>query len=320
MRIVSLLVLPVFFALPLAHAADTPDQRKAALQGVLSDYWEEQVKHDPEMASALGDKRYDDQLSDYSVQGYNAALDRGRAFLDRLGVIDTDGLSEEDKRSKELLVNRLIQDQEDAQLKPWELPVTDTSGLPLELPQLVAELRFDSQQDYEHYIDRLKKVPTAFEQITTNLMTGMDDNHVLPKDTIDKLIAETNTIATEKPEDSVFAMPLKKFPAGVSDADQASDKQEILAAITRQVLPSYKRFGKFLQAQYEPRGQTAVATAKGHGYNMEQTTVLELRAEAEKTLGSKFNIKAFRGQVLSSEALPANELAKRIDSWIAEQK
>jgi hypothetical protein len=47
-------------------------QREKALNTVFSDYWQQQLKDSPEFASTLGDKRYDDQLSDDSVAGYNA--------------------------------------------------------------------------------------------------------------------------------------------------------------------------------------------------------------------------------------------------------
>ena len=59
-------------------ATSTVDQREKALNTVFSDYWEQQLKDSPEFASTLGDKRYDDQLSDYSVAAYNAHLERDR--------------------------------------------------------------------------------------------------------------------------------------------------------------------------------------------------------------------------------------------------
>ena len=39
--------------------------RVDALNAIYSSYWEDQLKHNPEFASSLGDKRYDDQLSDF---------------------------------------------------------------------------------------------------------------------------------------------------------------------------------------------------------------------------------------------------------------
>jgi len=50
--------------------------REKALNALFADYWEDRLKHEPEFASSLGDKRYDDQLTDYSVAAYDAGLVR----------------------------------------------------------------------------------------------------------------------------------------------------------------------------------------------------------------------------------------------------
>ncbi len=231
-------------------------EREKALNAAFSDYWEQQLKENPEMASSLGDKRYDDQLSDYSVAAYNAHLDRGRAFLERLAAIDTAGLPEQQQLSKDLLIRRLVDEQEEARFKPWEMPVTQFGGLHLDLPQLVPQLSFDTAEDYDHYVARLSKVPTAFSQITDDMMTGMDDNRVPPKYLLEKVLVQVQTLAGEKPEDSPFALPIKKFPASVPAAQQTAIRQQVLDAIAKQVLPAYARFGRFLTAQYIPHGRT----------------------------------------------------------------
>ena len=237
-------------------AASTVSQREKALNEVFSDYWQQQLKDSPEFASTLGDKRYDDRLSDYSVAEYNAQLARGRAFLDRLGAIDTAGLPEQEQLSKDLLVRTLVDDQEEARFKPWEMPVNQFNGLHLELPQLVPQLSFDNAEDYDHYITRLGKIPTAFAQITDNMMTGMDDNREPPQYLLEKVLVQVNTLAQQKPEDSPFALPLKKFPASIPAAQQAAIREQVLTAIRTQVLPAYARFGRFLKAQYIPHGRT----------------------------------------------------------------
>jgi uncharacterized protein (DUF885 family) len=241
---------------PVPASSSTVAQREKALNTVFSDYWEQQLKESPEFASTLGDKRYDDQLSDYSVAGYNAHLERGRAVLDSLGAIDTAGLPAQEQLSKDLLVRKLVEEQEEARFKPWEMPVSQFNGLHLELPQLVPQLSFDTADDYDHYITRLGKVPTAFAQITDDMMTGMDDNRLPPKYLLEKTLVQVNTLAQQKPEDSPFALPLKKLPASIPQTQQAEIRQQMLKAITTQVLPAYARFGRFLSAQYIPRGRT----------------------------------------------------------------
>jgi uncharacterized protein (DUF885 family) len=241
---------------PAPASSSTPAQREKALNEVFSDYWEQQLKDSPEFASTLGDKRYDDQLSDYSAAGYNAQLERDRAFLDRLGAIDTAGLPAQEQLSKDLLVRKLVEVQEQARFKPWEMPVSQFGGLDLDLPQLVPQLSFDTADDYDHYVARLGKVPTAFAQITDGMMTGMDDNRVPPKYLLEKVLVQVNTLAQQKPEDSPFALPLKSFPASISPAQQTEIRQQVLKAIAMQVLPAYARFGRFVSAQYIPHGRT----------------------------------------------------------------
>jgi uncharacterized protein (DUF885 family) len=229
--------------------------RLRTLNAIFSDYWEDHLKHNPEFASSIGDSRYNDQLSDFSVEAYNDSLARGRAFLNRLGEVDTAGMSDQEQLSKEVLVRQLIEDQEQARFKPWEMPVNQFSGLQVDLPQLVAQLSFTSAKDYDDYIARLKKVPLAFQQTTDDMSIGMDDHREPPAYLMEKVLVQVNTIANEKPEDGPFALPVQKFPASVSPEQQARIKEELFAVIARQVAPAYLRFGKFLKSQYIPNGR-----------------------------------------------------------------
>jgi uncharacterized protein (DUF885 family) len=274
-------------------ATPTVDQREKALNSVFSDYWEQRLKESPEFASTLGDKRYDDQLSDYSVAAYNAHLERGRVFLNRLGGIDTAGLPQQAQLSKELLVRKLVDEQEEARFKPWEMPISQVGGLHLELPQLVPQLSFDTADDYDHYVTRLSKVPAAFAQITDDMMTGMDDNRVPPKYLLEKTLVQVKTLTEEKPEDSPFALPLKKFPASVAAAQQAEIRQQVLKAIATQVLPAYARFGRFLFAQYIPHGRTEPgisSTPDGDAYYkflVRQSTTTDLTPDEIHRIGEQ---------------------------------
>jgi uncharacterized protein (DUF885 family) len=230
--------------------------RERDLNTIFSDYWADHLRHNPEFASTIGDTHYNDQLSDFSVQAYNESLARERAFLNRLVEIDTSGMSDQEQLSKEVLLRSLIQDQQEARFKPWEMPVNQFYGLQMDLPQLVSLLTFNSVKDYDDYIARLKKVPLAFQQITDDMSIGMDDHREPPAYLMEKVLAQVNDIANQKPEDGPFATPVKKFPAAISATQQARIKQEVLAAITGQVAPAYVRFGKFLKSQYIPSGRS----------------------------------------------------------------
>lgn len=60
---------------PSAPAASI-DAREKALSALFAEVWEDRLKHAPEYASSLGDKRYNDQLTDYSAKAVNEGLGR----------------------------------------------------------------------------------------------------------------------------------------------------------------------------------------------------------------------------------------------------
>jgi uncharacterized protein (DUF885 family) len=259
----ALAALPLHAQLRTAPAptpAPAPPQeiatRSRDLSRLFDEIWQDKLRHQPEYATSLGDKRYDDQLTDYSPRATNDSLARGRAYIERLSAIDTTNLPHQAQLSAELMLRSLIEDQEAAQFKEWEMPVNQYEGLQLDLPQLAAHTSFDTAGDYDHYIARLAKVPAAFSQTMTNLQSGLDDHRTPPQFLMQKALAETQAIAAQKPADSPFALPLKHFPASVSAADRKRITEDLLDAIATQVLPSYQRFAKFLAVAYIPNCRT----------------------------------------------------------------
>src|ERR1035441_2329833 len=97
-------------------ATESVADRSRALSQLFNDIWQDKLKHQPEYATYLGDKRYDAELTDYSPRAVNEALERGRTFIDRLSKIDTTGLPQQEQLSADLMLRSLIEDQEGAPL------------------------------------------------------------------------------------------------------------------------------------------------------------------------------------------------------------
>jgi uncharacterized protein (DUF885 family) len=234
---------------------NTLQERTQQLNQIFHDYWEETLKHSPEMASTIGDKRYDDQLSDYSAMAYNDSLARGERFIERLGAIDTADMSDREQLSKRLLVHDLVDQQESSVCEPWQTPVNQFSGIQVDLPMLAGMLTFTSVADYDHYVARLNKVPVAMLQISADMMLGEEAGRSEPQSIMEKVLAQVNALASAKPEDTPFASPLQHFPAGISAEDRAQIRAAVLKAIRTQVQPAYAHFAKYLAAQYIPNAR-----------------------------------------------------------------
>jgi uncharacterized protein (DUF885 family) len=250
------LLLAALAITPCLLSAQTVESRRKALNTVFTDKWEDDLRSSPEFASSIGDYRYNDQLTDYSVKAYNDQLARGRVYIERLGAIESTGFTDQEKLSRDLMIRQLVTDQEEARFKPWQMPVNQFSGLHTELAQLPSQLRFTTVKDYDDWIARLQKVPVVIQQITDNMSVGIEDHRMPPKYLMEKVLVQVNAIATTKPEDSPFALPLKKIPSTISAKEQERIKQQTLDAISKSVLPAYSRFSRFLEKEYIPAGRT----------------------------------------------------------------
>ncbi|HVU47352.1 MAG TPA: DUF885 domain-containing protein [Terracidiphilus sp.] len=277
-------------AAPAAQAS--PAERSKHLSDLFHEYWEAYLRYSPETASEIGDNRYNDKISDYSVKAYNDWLAQEQNFLLQLAAISPDGLSDQEKLSRELLLRDLTTDQEASEFKEWEMPVTQMYGSIQTLyPQLVDQLSFKTVKDYDDWIARLHAIPHAFNQVMTNMSIGIDDHRVPPKYLLEKALQQVNDLAGQKPEDSPFAQPLKKFPASIPAAEQQRIKTEMLDAISKEVLPAYVRFGLFLKATYIPAGRDEPGIwalpdgDKYYQFLIRRTTTTDLTAEQIHQIG-----------------------------------
>jgi uncharacterized protein (DUF885 family) len=288
---VSVLLL---FAVAPALCAQAPtslEERRKDLNAVFSEYWENLMKHQPEFASTLGDKRYNDQIADRSVKAVNEALAREAGLLMRLAAIDPAGFTESENLSRELLMREFAEDQEGAEFKDWEMPLNQMDGIHTTYMRLVAELSFTTVKDYDDWIARLHAIPGAFDQVTTNMAIGMDDHRVPPKYLLVKALEQVKQLASQKPEDSPLALPLKNFPAAIPAAERERIKTEMLAAIQKEVLPAYLRFARFLEVSYIPAGREKLGVwalpdgAKYYAYRIRHTTTTDLTADQIHQIG-----------------------------------
>ena len=260
-KVFTLPILALFaVTLPPCLSAQGPAQesvqdRSADLSKLFKEMWEDNLKHSPEFASSIGDRRYNDQLSDLSPRAINDQLARDRTFLTRLSAIDTTGLSDQEKLSVDLMERSLIEGEESAKFKDWEMPVNQFHGIHTDLPGMVDNLPFDTVKDYDDYIARLQKMPVQIRQTTENMMLGIQEGRVQPAYLLEKVLDQVNGIANQQPADSPFALPLKKFPKSISADEQKRISDDMLDAIQNEVLPAYVRFGKFMKAQEIPAGR-----------------------------------------------------------------
>jgi uncharacterized protein (DUF885 family) len=229
--------------------------RLAAQNALFEEQYESDLRNAPERATSFGDYRYNDKLSEHSLDAIAQRHKTDVDFLARLEAIPKKSFSDQDQLSHDLMVRVLQQRIADFDLKEYEMPINQQNGIHTGLADLPLSVPLDSVKHYEDYIARLHQIPRVLSQITEVLRAGMKDKLMPVKFLLEKLPVQCQGIIDADP----FLLPTKKYPASISAEDQKRLTQQITDAINNDVFPAYKTFAAFLSKEYAPEGRTALA-------------------------------------------------------------
>ncbi len=229
---------------------------RAAFQKLLAEQWDDAMTRRPEMASLLGDLRFNDRSQDLSATAVTAELERDRGFLARFEAIDPAGFGDQEALTHTLMLKALREELADARFEDWKMPVTQFHGIHLEAPLLASRFPFRTARHYDDYAKRLRALPRQLDDTIANMRLGMQAGLMPPRYLLEKVSIQARRVASTRPEDSTFAGPLARFPEDVPAADRQRIQTEVLAALRDAVLPAYDRFARFVETEYAPRGRT----------------------------------------------------------------
>jgi uncharacterized protein (DUF885 family) len=249
------LALVLFVPLFARAAEQSLEVRRAELNRLLADEWEYTLRTQPELATQVGDDRYNDRLSDFSDKAIADDLEHTRESLARFDAIDVTGFSEQEKLNRGLMLRSLREALESAPFKDWEMPATQFGGIHLGYAGLPFDTPFRSAKDYEDYLSRLHQIPRVLEQAMGHMRDGLRDHLMPPKYLLEKVSSQAQGIADDTLDKSPFTDPLHKFPESVSEAERKQLREKIEAAVKNEVAPAYAKFAKFVREDYAPYGR-----------------------------------------------------------------
>jgi len=236
-------------------ASPSLDTRRAELRRLLNDEWEYTLRTAPEMATNVGDERYNDRISDFSDKAIADDLEHDRQALKQFESLDVTGFPEQERLNHALMVRSLRESLESARFKQWEMPATQFGGVHLEYASLSSYVPFRNVKDYENYLARLHQIPHVLDEAVGHMRDGLHDNLMPPKYLLEKVAAQAQQVADTPLEKSSFTNPLRKFPDSISSPDCTRLQAAIEAAVKNEIAPAYVRFAKFVREDYAPHGR-----------------------------------------------------------------
>jgi prolyl oligopeptidase len=223
---------------------------KADFHKLLDESWEADLQADPLWATQVGDHRADDKLPNMAIEAVKQRLGDKEKLALRLKDIDRDALPREDQINYDIFARLLADDLAEAKFETYLMPITNRGGFHTEFPELYKRLKLITAKDYENYIARLAAFGEYADQHIALMRAGVEKGLVLPAVVLKGYRDSIEPHIVADPEKSLTYRPFLSMPSTVSDADQTRLRAYAKEAISKSVVPAYRRFLTFMEKEY----------------------------------------------------------------------
>jgi uncharacterized protein (DUF885 family) len=327
-------------------AAGTPG---AQLQALFDADWQWRLRTFPEMATFLGDTRYDDRLTDRSSAALDAQEAHARQVLAQIEAIDPSALGERDRLSYDVFLHnarQAVAELEFPQLRTWGF--SNKAGIHLEFSHLMSSMPLRTERDYRNYLARLAAFPAAVAQQVALLRQGVAQRWVTFRPSLAQVPAQIDAQFHADAARSPLYKPFTALPADWPQPLRQELQRAGREAIATHYFGGLRTLRRFVVDEYLPhspqdgamssypggeavyklkvREQTTTGMAPQEIHALGQREVARIRGEMEaliKRTGFKGGFPAFvkdlrtnpRFYWRSSEELLSGyrDIAKRVD-------
>lgn len=236
------------------------------LKALLDEHYAWALRNSPVLATSLGVRSYDDQISDISLAAQDRRTREAQAFAARARAIPATGLSDADRLNRDIFIRMLESDIEQDRFGQRAMRFTNRNGWHTGAANWPDRLPFFTRADYQSYIARMRAYPAQNAQGIEATRAALKGGYVLPCDAMGGFEKTVATHIVDAPEKSVFWEPFARpRPATISEADWTALQGQGRDAIAQAIVPSYRAFRDFYVKDYAPNCAKAVGVSAQPG-------------------------------------------------------
>ncbi len=213
----------------------------------------------PGFATALGDPRGQDRLTDLSQDGVHRRRRASKNGLALLESIDRSALPEAERVNYDLLRDT-VQRQVDGLRFPQELlQMTQMSGPQQDLSRLLAVMPNASAAQLQNQIARMEALPAYIDQSIVLMRNGLEAGATPPKITLRDVPQQIRNQLVDDAAQSPLLAGFAEMPATVDPLQAEALRQQAAEAYRKHVVPAYERLLEFTETEYLPGARESIA-------------------------------------------------------------
>ena len=129
----------------------------------------------------------------------------------------------------ELFERELRDNLEAAKFRPYLTPMTQQSGLQIDIPELVTYHPFGSLSDFENFSSRLRAFPRLVDQVIQSMRTGIRARIVLARVTAEKIIPQLEANIVQDPKKLDLYKSVENIPPIIDSTEAARIRNDASA-------------------------------------------------------------------------------------------
>lgn len=246
-----------------ASAADDPPLPAAAASSAAAAFEDLVREHQrwrdlsfPESAIARGRQTQADRITEPGLRGAVLRHTDIEYFIERGEAIDAAALTGNDLLDYALFMRELRQESAGFAFKRWMMPVGQRGGPQQDLPQFAEGVPFRTAEDWENYVKRMTRLPSAVRDTQAMMVEGLTERLVPPAAVLDGTTTQFEAVLRGNLEPMMA--PLNTMPASIPAARQA----ELRAMAEKARLDALLALGEmllWLKSDYIPAAPQSVS-------------------------------------------------------------
>lgn len=222
------------------------------LHALFDEDWQWSLQQYPESATLLGDNRYNDRVTDYSIEAIERRKAHEREMLDRLQKIDRSPLTGQDLISYDLFLRDKKFNVEGGRFPTEYMPIDQMNGAQISFGQLVGSTPFRTAKDYDDYVARLAAFSRQIDQLIELMKRGIETKWLPPAVPLRSVPAQIEGQIADDPTKSPLFSPFARFPQGVSASERTRLNNSGKNVIAGSLTPALKNLYAFIKESYLP--------------------------------------------------------------------
>lgn len=231
------------------------------LDALLDEAWEAGLANRPVFASRLGDRRFNTEWRDLSLEAYANRQAERRDYLRRLREIDPGLLDESDRLDYELFRRQLQNDIDGYRFNRHMMPFSQRGGVQ-SLQTTAENLNLRTVADYDDWLARMAKVPRYIEQTVALAEAGRRNGYLSPQVLMQRIPPQIATQLVEDARESPFFDAFAALPDTIPDADRARLEAAAVELIDESIVPAYRAFSRYFNDTYLPASRESIGLSE----------------------------------------------------------